>query len=171
MRPTPLRFEQYLDLCPEAKFELVSGQPLIGGWEGTRNVLGLLLMTFGLTEVVQLLHPSAWVAALPAEEAAQLHDAGRRDAWWDSARQAAALLHERFGVTRTAVIGDLIATAPLHYWSELTLVVWGLPKDAHDIYTTLDALASEPQITLRRAEDASERQRAAFDEHAVDIRF
>jgi hypothetical protein len=128
----------------------------------------MLLMTFGLTEVVQLLHPSAWVAALAAEEAAHLRDHERRDAWWGVARQAASLLHKRFGVTRTAVIGDLVASAPLSYWSELTLVVWGLPKDTHDIYTALDALASEPSISVRRAEDASARQRGALNE-ALDV--
>jgi Uma2 family endonuclease len=86
LRPTPISFEQYLSWCPEPKFELIDGRPYIGGWEGTRNVLGMLLMTFGLTEVVQLLHPSAWVAALAAEEAAHLRDDERRDAWWGVAR-------------------------------------------------------------------------------------
>lgn len=44
----------------------------------TSNMIGMLLMTFALTEVVQLLHPSAWVAALAAEEAAHLRDDERQ---------------------------------------------------------------------------------------------
>ncbi len=168
-QPTPMSFEQYLVWCPEAKFELLDGKPYIGGWEGTRNVLGMLLMTFGLTEAVTLLHPREWVAALLAEEHARLSDAGRRDAWWSVARQAAALLRERFGVSRVAVIGDLLRSEPLGYWSELTLVVWDLPKHEHGIYQALDALGSEPRIEVRRAEDASPRQRAALLSEAVDI--
>jgi len=58
-----LTFEQYLAWCPEAKFDVMDGKPEIGGWEGTRNMLGPLL-SFGLTEVVRLLHPREWVAAL-----------------------------------------------------------------------------------------------------------
>ena len=35
---------------------------------------------------------------------------------------AAALLRERFGAQRVAVIGDLVRPEPLGFWSELTLV-------------------------------------------------
>lgn len=169
LRPTPITFEQYITWCPEAKFELVDGKPQIGGWEGTRNVLGLLLMTFGLEDVVALHHPREWVAALLAQEQDQLNDAGRRDVWWGIARQAAALLRERFGAQRVAVIGDLVRPEPLGFWSELTLVAWGLPKNHYAIYQALDELAREPRIEIRNAEDASVRQRAAFAREAVDV--
>ncbi|NTV64587.1 MAG: hypothetical protein HGA65_13790 [Oscillochloris sp.] len=89
--------------------------PHIGGWDGTRKVLGLLLMTFGLEETVTLLHPRAWVAALLAEEEAHRHDAARRDAWWGRAREAAALLRARFGAKRVVVLGDLMQPTPLHF--------------------------------------------------------
>jgi Uma2 family endonuclease len=168
-RPTPISFDQYITWCPEAKFELLDGKPYIGGWEGTRNVLGLLLMTFGLEEVVALHHPREWVAALLAEEQDQLNDAGRRDVCWNVARQVAALLREHFGVQRIAVIGDLVRPEPLGFWSELTLVTWGLPKDYYAIYQALDELAREPRIEIRSAEDASPRQRAAFGREAVDV--
>jgi hypothetical protein len=81
LKATPIGFEQFIDWCPEAKFELLEVLPHIGGWDGTRKVLGLLLMTFGLEETVQLLHPREWVAALLEEEAARRHDTARRDAW------------------------------------------------------------------------------------------
>jgi Uma2 family endonuclease len=168
-RPTPISFDQYITWCPEAKFELLDGKPSIGSWEGTRNVLGLLLMTFGLEEAVTLHHPREWVAALLADERNQLNDAGRRDAWWSVARQAAALLRERFGVQRVAVIGDLVRPAPLGFWSEITLVAWGQPKEYYTIYQAFDELAREPRIEVRRAEEASPRQRAAFACEAVDV--
>jgi Uma2 family endonuclease len=168
-RPTPISFEQFITWCPEAKFELLDGKPYIGGWEGTRNVLALLLMTFGLEEVVTLQHPREWVAALYAAEQEERNDAGRRDAWWSVARQAAAMLRERFGVQRVAVIGDLVRPAPLGFWSELTLVAWGLPRHDHAIYQALDELGREPRIDIRRDEDAAPRQRAAFEREAVEI--
>jgi hypothetical protein len=55
--PTRITFDHYLAWCPEAKFEWIDGQTVIGDWRGTRNVLGLLLMTFGLDAAVSLLHP------------------------------------------------------------------------------------------------------------------
>lgn len=100
LQSTPISFVQFIDWCPEAKFELLEGLPHIGGWDGTRKVLGLLLMTFGLEETVRLLHPREWVAALLAQEAAHRNDAARRDAWWHRSREAAALLRERFEVAQ-----------------------------------------------------------------------
>jgi Uma2 family endonuclease/predicted nucleotidyltransferase len=169
LQPTPISFEQFIDWCPEAKFELLEGLPHIGGWDGTRKVLGLLLMTFGLEETVQLLHPREWVAALQEEEEAHRHDAARRDAWWGRARAAAALLRERFGVQRVVILGDLVRSEPLHFWSELTLVVSGLPSHGYDVYTALRGLGSEPGIALRRIEELSPRQAAALPDEGCEL--
>lgn len=165
----PISFEQFIDWCPEAKFELLEGLPHIGGWDGTRKVLGLLLMTFGLEETVLLLHPREWVAALLAEEAARRHDAALRDAWWGRAREAAVLLRERFGVKRIVVLGDLVRPEPLHFWSELTLAVSGLPSHSYDVYTTLRGLGREPEIELCRIEELSPRQAAALPDDGCEV--
>ena len=81
---------------------------MIGDWRGTRNVLGLLLMTFGLDAAVSLLHPRTWVAGLLAEEAARRHDAGRRSdctsrfCWMKTLTISLAISAERCGlVSRT----------------------------------------------------------------------
>jgi hypothetical protein len=141
---------------------LLEGLPHIGGWDGTRKVLGLVLMTFGLEETVLLLHPREWVSALLEEEEARRHDAARRDAWWGRAREAAAMLRERFGVQQVVVLGDLVCPEPLHFWSELTLVVSGLPSHSYDGYTALRGLGSEPEIELRRIEELSPQQVSAL---------
>lgn len=167
--PTPISFEQFIAWCPEAKFELVEGKPHIGGWKGTRDVLGLLLMTFGLEEAVTLLHPREWVAGLLAEEEARQQDAGRRDAWWSAARQVAELLRERFGIRRLAVIGELVRPAPLHYWSEITLVAWDLPRHDYELYHALYELINEPNVTLINAQEASPSQRDAIAREAVEL--
>jgi Uma2 family endonuclease len=169
LNATPISFEQFIDWCPEAKFELLDGMPHIGGWDGTRKVLGLLLMTFGLEETVRLLHPREWVAALLKEEEARRHDTARRDAWWGRARKAAALLRERFGVQRVALLGDLVRPEPLHFWSELTLVASGLPSHGYDVYTALRGLGHEPEIELRRFEELSPQQAAALPDEGREL--
>jgi hypothetical protein len=67
-QPRRITFDHYLAWCPRAKFEWDDCQLMIGDWRGTRNVLGLLLMTFGLEAAVSLLHPRTWVAGQLAED-------------------------------------------------------------------------------------------------------
>jgi Uma2 family endonuclease len=169
LQPVPISFDYFIEWCPEAKFELLNGLPHIGGWQGTRHVLGLLLMTFGLEATVPLLHPREWVTALRAEEIAHRHDVARRDAWWNRAHQAAAVVRERWGVERVVVLGDLLRPEPLHYWSELTLVVVGLPHQRHEIYAALQDLGNEPTIDLRLEEDLTPRQAAALLDEGVVV--
>ncbi|MBX0326604.1 hypothetical protein K2Z83_02720 [Oscillochloris sp. ZM17-4] len=95
-----------------------------------------------------------------AEEEAHRHDAARRDAWWGRAREAAALLRARFGAKRIVVLGDLVRPTPLHFWSELTLVVAGLSDYSYDMYMALRELEREPKIEVRRIEELSPRQAA-----------
>ena len=54
LEAVPIAFEEYMSWCPEAKFEFIQGKPLIGSTPGTRNVLAMLLMTFGLESTI---HP------------------------------------------------------------------------------------------------------------------
>ena len=60
--PVAIRFEEYVSWCGRAKFEYYGGGLKIDGMEGTRRVAGMLLLTFGLREVVTLAHPREWVA-------------------------------------------------------------------------------------------------------------
>ena len=57
-------FEDFAYWTPESKFEFVDGKPDIGGAAGVRGLMGMMLITFGLTEVVKLFHPRDWVQAL-----------------------------------------------------------------------------------------------------------
>jgi Uma2 family endonuclease/predicted RNase H-like HicB family nuclease len=67
LQPVPIRFDEYASWCGRAKFERYGGGLKIDGTEGTRRVAGMLLMTFGLTEVVRLAHPRDWLAFLDRE--------------------------------------------------------------------------------------------------------
>lgn len=64
LTPTPLRFEEFVSWCGRAKFERYGGGLKIDGSEGSRRVAGMLLMTFGLYEVVTLAHPHEWITFL-----------------------------------------------------------------------------------------------------------
>jgi Uma2 family endonuclease len=67
LQPMSIRFDEFISWCPEAKFEDLGGGLLIGGSEGARRCLGLLLMTFGLVEAVKLATPREWVTFLHQE--------------------------------------------------------------------------------------------------------
>jgi len=67
LQPVPIRFDEFISWCPEAKFEDLGGGLVIGGSEGARRCLGLLLMTFGLVEAVKLATPREWVTFLHPE--------------------------------------------------------------------------------------------------------
>ena len=169
LQPTPISFDEYIGWCPEAKFERVDGMPYIGGWNGTRNALGLLLMTFGLENSVILLSPQAWVAALGAEQASRQQDAARRDQWWSRAHEVVEDLRRHAGVERAAVIGDLVHPAPLDYWSELTLVVWDLPPFSHPARQAVYRMAGEPRLALVDPATATPAQRRALEHEAVAV--
>jgi Uma2 family endonuclease len=52
--PVPISVQEYFSWGGEVKFELVDGKPLFGGgYETTREWLGLLLMTLGVKEAVK----------------------------------------------------------------------------------------------------------------------
>ena len=158
LEPVALAFEDYIYWCPEAKFEFANGRPDIGGWEGIKGLTGMLLMTFGLMDVVKLAHPQAWVAAL-LQVRAEANDPDRQAKWWKLARETATFLRHHYNISRIAVVGDLVATEPLNFWSELVLVVWGLSengaapsKTRWERYTSphsiVHQLSEQPRIRL-----------------------
>jgi Uma2 family endonuclease/predicted nucleotidyltransferase len=152
LEPVPISFKQYIAWCPEAKFEFWDGKPQIGSKIGIRNLIGMLLMTFGLAEAVKLLPPAQWVSAL-LETTAFIHDdTERKAAWWQLARQAAAMLREKYGMTRLGVIGDLVRSEPLNYWSEIGIVTWGLERSNYQAYQDLSLLSQNPEIKIISAE-------------------
>jgi hypothetical protein len=67
------------------------------------------------------------------------------------------------------VLGDLLRPEPLHFWSELTLVVSGLPSHSYDVYTALRGLRGAPEIELRRIEELSPRQAAALPDDGCAV--
>jgi hypothetical protein len=172
LEPRPLRFEEFASWCGRAKFEMIDGKPLIDGRQGTRNVLGMLLRTFGLAEAVTVLHPSAWVTALEQAERQRAGDPALRDRWWSQVRAAARLLHERYAVGRVTVIGDLLRREPLNSWSDVTLVVWDVPKSVSLSDAYEEIYHSNPDVCiadLRKWEHTTRSQREQIEHESMDV--
>ncbi|MBE9158213.1 Uma2 family endonuclease [Nodosilinea sp. LEGE 06152] len=146
--PVPLCFEEYISWSPRAKFEFIDGKPLIGSTPGTRNVLAMLMMTFGLISTVKLLPPQCWIQGLRQRIEAEQRDAERKAEWWTTARQAAERLRSHFSVERLGVIGELAMAQPLNYWSDITLVHWDELDNAWQAYDLLRDLDSNLRINL-----------------------
>jgi hypothetical protein len=91
----------------------------------------------------------------------------QRDTWWTLARQAADILRERFGVRQVALIGDLVRSAPLHYWSRITLVVWDMPENRLAVHLALTVVSRETRIEVIDEQWATRRQRAMIAHEAI----
>lgn len=150
---TAISFEEYISWAPRAKFEFIQGKPLISSTPGTRNVLAMLLMTFGLDRTVRLLPPQLWIQGLRQRLDRERHDAEHKTAWWAIARQAADCLRHQFSVERLGVIGDLAMPQPLNYWSDITLVYWEKLDDAWRTYEALREIDPERRINLLRVDE------------------
>jgi Uma2 family endonuclease len=168
----PISFDQFVGWAPEAKFERIHGKPWIGGPEGTRNVLGLLLLTEGLSRAVAVLHPSKWIAAIRHEEENATRDSTRREQWWRRTREAATRLREKFGIGRLVVIGDLVRRQPLNLWSNVTLVALDGPtkKDLWPAHSFLyDEFRDEPDIHLQEERHLTGSDREAISAEGVEL--
>jgi Uma2 family endonuclease len=156
LRREGIRFDEYIAWSSEPKFEYLDGRPWIGGRSGVRNLTGMLAMTLGLVEVCQLIPPLDWVAALKSRRAREAREQETRDQWRRKAKEVAARLRQQFGFNRIGVTEDLVSAKPLNYWSELTLVIWGLErKDHYEVYQVVSEFEDEytPQINFLEAED------------------
>jgi Uma2 family endonuclease len=167
-----LQFDEFASWCGRAKFEMVHGKPLIDGTLGTRNVLGMLLRTFGLVETVSVLTPATWIDALESAEQSARVDAARRDQWWSEVHRAAAILRERLGFGRIVAIGDLACDRPLNLWSGVTLIVWEQPQGVH-ASQAYDAIYDRNSDTcihdLRLYEHATREQRLQVESTGVEV--
>jgi predicted nucleotidyltransferase len=89
---------------------------------------------------------------------------------WALARQAAALLRERFGVERIAAFGSLVHPELFHAQSDVDLAVWGL--DQRKYYRAVaQLLALDPtiEIDLVMVEDASAPLRDRIEAEGVTL--
>lgn len=101
-------------------------------------------------------------------EQQQLTERHRRA--WMVARQAAALLRERFGANQVVVFGSLVRRELFYPQSDVDLAVWGL--DERRYYRAVaDLLALDPaiEIDLVMVEDAPFTLRASIEREGVTV--
>ena len=172
LESTLISFEQYICWTPEAKFEFFKGKPNIGGKTGIRNLIGMLLMTFGLTSSIKVLPPTVWCDALLNRLNLERQDGQSKAQWWQKAREVAAIIRESFAPSKIGVIGDLTDPEPLSYWSEITLVVWGLSEDRRwDIYSLLKEIEENVPLSVIDVERdyLTSEQKKDIDNSMVEI--
>jgi len=165
-----IRFDEYIAWSSEPKFECLDGRPWIGGREGVRNLTGMLAMTFGLVEVCRLIPPLDWVAALKNRHRRESRDQQTRDEWRSKAKVISDKLREQFGFKRIGVTGDLVNSKPLSYWSELTLVIWGMKSgEDYKVYEVVSAFEDEaaPEINFYQAENSYFKKRLKATESEI----
>lgn len=89
---------------------------------------------------------------------------------WKVARQAEALLHERFKVNRVVVFGSLVRSDLFHPRSDVDLAVWGLDeKEYYRAVAQLLALDPTIEIDLVMAEDAPASLLANIEKEGVAL--
>ena len=129
LQPVDLSFEEYICWSPESKFEFWDGKIQICGDEGVRNVVGMLLMTLGLTEVCRFASPTEWIACVQRRRQFEAREQELRVEWRDKALRAAEALRSKYNLKRIAITGDLLSPDRLSYWSRLTLALWDVPTN------------------------------------------
>ena len=140
--PTPIGFDEFISWSPESKFESYDNRLIIGSEEGSRNVIGLLLMTLGLRSAVALFSPDEWRRAIDLRVRETKRDAEMREQMLTAARRAAEIVKESFKAERVALYGDYFSPVPINFWSRVSLVYWGERKGAfeawHEVYRAID---------------------------------
>ena len=154
LQPHTIQAEQFIAWCPETKLE--GGPfPLIGGSEvGTRNAIAMLLMSLGLVETVKLMPGYEWVRSLRRIHRQQQQDEGRRQTWKQQAQALAYRLQTEYQVGGVGVIGDLMRTQPLNFWSEIHLILWEVPEK-FDKWGFWNSLPQTPRVRLTEVEYAT----------------
>jgi hypothetical protein len=87
----------------------------------------------------------------------------------DLARQVAAWLRENAGAKRVGVIGDLLHPEPLDYWSELSLVVWGVDLGDFPLLRGLRDLDTQQVVHLVDPERPDREEKEAIQRELVDL--
>lgn len=83
------------------------------------------------------------------QEAERRALAAREERAWALAREAAARLRERFGVSRVVVFGSLVHPGCFTHWSDVDIAAWGLqPDDTFRAIGVAMDVASEIPVNL-----------------------
>lgn len=73
----------------------------------------------------------------------------RKDRAWETARRAAILLKEKFGVSRVVIFGSLVHKGCFTRWSDVDIAAWGIsPEDTFRAMSTVMDVAADIEVNL-----------------------
>ncbi len=89
---------------------------------------------------------------------------------WELARHAAALLREKYNVTRIVVFGSLIRKEMFTPWSDVDIAAWGIAPE-HTFQAIADMLwiGDKIEINLVDVNTCSENLFATIEHEGIDI--
>lgn len=142
LEPAPIGFDEFISWAPESKFETFDGRLVVGSDEGSRNMIGMLLMTLGLWSAVALFSSEEWRQAVDERLREMMRDADLREQMLAAARSAAEVIKKSFKAERVALYGDYFSPVPINFWSRVSLVYWGERETAlqnwHKVYQAIE---------------------------------
>jgi len=116
------------------------------------------------------LTPEEFRAYRPGKEWDEKLARERRDRAWAVARDAARLLHEKFGASRVVVFGSLAHRAWFTPWSDVDLAAWGIAPD--QFYRAVAAVADvsfDFEVQLVDVEGCLPKMREAIEQQGIDL--
>jgi Putative restriction endonuclease len=136
LTPVRLTFDEFYAWTGEAKYESYGSGLVVGSPIGSRNVLGQLLMTFGLIDVCKIMPPKFWREAI-GDRLLQLRNQSLiREKMMSDARRSAHFLRDQFGLKKIGLAGELAKNDILGSWSRISLILFEEAAD-HQIYQAL----------------------------------
>jgi predicted nucleotidyltransferase len=89
---------------------------------------------------------------------------------WELARQAAALLRERFGATRVVVFGSLVHKGCFTAWSDVDIAAWNIhPDDTFRAMGMVMDIDAEIEINLVDVATCRSSLLATIEREGLDI--
>ena len=111
-----------------------------------------------------------WQAYQPGAKSDQEELSGRWQRAWDTARELASLLRQRFGATRVVAFGSLTRREWFTPWSDVDLAVWGIPPDAfYRAVAAATGVDPEFKVDLVAPEDCEPALRRLIEEEGVAL--
>ena len=98
------------------------------------------------------------------------HIEERWEAAWETARTAAQLLRDQFGVDRVAAFGSITHRRWFSQWSDIDLAAWQIPVEQfYRAVAAVTGISSEFQVNLVDPDACSPSLRQSIEREGIDL--
>lgn len=172
--PVPIRFDEFISWAPESKFESYDNRLVIGSDEGSRNMIGMLLMTLGLRSAVRLFPSEQWRQAVDERIRETERDAESREKMLAAARRAAEIVKKYFKAERVALYGDYFSPVPINFWSRVSLVYWGKGEKSleawHEVFQEIKKeCGKDVDVDFKEYDSLTKAERKQLEENSLPL--